>query len=718
VNGNTFVGGVVGCNDDYATIRNCSALNVMITISGGTDAKIGRVTCFVFSAFAISNNNYARVDMAVRYNWNGSTGTNKTINVGLTTDDGANITAAQWNNSNWWQTTANWTSDGVWDFTNTWEMNANNLPKLKNAGGIQDHFVLTGDGSETNPFLVYDVDTLKQVGSGTGGWGLNKYYRQVQDITLALPAVGQSNWTAIGTSTGQFTGSFDGNGCTISNLTVNRTTAYQGIFGYIGTGGMVRNLGLVNSNISGGNYSGSVAGYNNGTIQNCYVTGSINGGTYTGGVAGYNNGTMQNCYGTSNVSGSSNVGGVVGQNNSMIQNCYATGSVKGTSGSIGGVVGSGGTVRNCVALNPSVITNGGGTVGRVLGSGSGSNNHARNDMVVKYNWNGFNGTNKSISASLTTADGASITATQWNNSNWWQTTSNWSTASGASVWNFSSTWSINVNNLPRLRNVGGVQNHALVDYVDFLVKIPAGSFIMGSPSSEADRFDDEGPQHSVTLTGFYMGRYTVTQEQYQAVMGTNPSGFKTATAGENAARLPVEQVTWYDAVEFCNKLSQFEGLTSVYTISGRTPASGYPIINATVTANLNNNGYRLPTEAQWEYACRAGTSTAYYNGTIINDNTGWYNANSMDSTHEVGKKPANAWGLHDMHGNVWEWCGDWFGNYSNGTQTNPTGASSGLTRVTRGGSWYSSPQGVRSACRNGDLPSGQFANLGFRVVRP
>jgi formylglycine-generating enzyme required for sulfatase activity len=212
----------------------------------------------------------------------------------------------------------------------------------------------------------------------------------------------------------------------------------------------------------------------------------------------------------------------------------------------------------------------------------------------------------------------------------------------------------------------------------------------------------------------------MTQEQYQAVMKTNPSGFKTVAYGENAAKLPVEKVTWYDAVESCNKLSQLEGLVPVYTISGRSPANGYSITNATVTANLSSNGYRLPTEAQWEYACRAGTSSAYYTsypGDTV-DNYAWYNANSENRTHEVGKTQANAWGLYDMHGNVWEWCGDWFGNYSSGTQTDPTGASSGLTRVNRGGSWYSSTQGIRSACRNGDLPSAQFANLGFRVVRP
>ena len=376
-------------------------------------------------------------------------------------------------------------------------------------------------------------------------------------------------------------------------------------------------------------------------------------------------------------------------------------------------------------MNPGVTTSSNSSIaGRVLGSGSSTNNHARSDMVVKYNWNGITGANKTISAGLATVDGASINATQWNNISWWQTTSNWSTANSASVWNFTSIWVMNINNLPKLRTAGGAQNHILgsanADFADFMemVLLPAGSFTMGSPSGEAYRFEDEGPQHTVTLNGFYMGKYPVTQEQYQAVTGTNPSGIKTTAAAENAAKLPVEMVTWYDAVEFCNKLSQLEGFTPVYTISGRTPASGYPVIGATVTANFGNNGYRLPTEAQWEYTCRAGTGTAYNTGASINNNTGWYTANSSSNTHEVGKKPANTWGLHDMHGNVWEWCWDWFGNYSSTAQTNPTGASSGITRVNRGGSWYSLAQGLRSACRNGDLPSSQFANLGFRVVRP
>ena len=236
-----------------------------------------------------------------------------------------------------------------------------------------------------------------------------------------------------------------------------------------------------------------------------------------------------------------------------------------------------------------------------------------------------------------------------------------------------------------------------------MVRVEGGTFQMGSPSSEPGRFNDEGPQHQVTVSSFYMGKYEVTQKEYQEVMGTNPSSFK----GDN---LPVECVSWFDAVEYCNALSRKEGLTPAYTISG----SGD---NRTVTWNRSANGYRLPTEAEWEYACRAGTTTAYNTGVNINNNTGWYEDNSAGSTQEAGQKPANAWGLYDMHGNVWEWCWDWYGDYTSGTQTDPVGASSGSYRMDRGGGWDDSARYVRSACRGYSTPSIRIYNLGFRLAR-
>jgi formylglycine-generating enzyme required for sulfatase activity len=232
-----------------------------------------------------------------------------------------------------------------------------------------------------------------------------------------------------------------------------------------------------------------------------------------------------------------------------------------------------------------------------------------------------------------------------------------------------------------------------------MVRINGGTFTMGSPSNEPNRMIGEGPQHQVTVSSFYMGKYEVTQKEYQEVMGTNPSRFK----GDN---LPVEQVSWYDAVEYCNKRSQKEGLTPAYTIN-----------ETNVTWNRNANGYRLPTEAEWEYACRAGTTTAYNTGANMSYNAGWCYENSDRKTHPVGQKSANAWGLYDMHGNVYEWCWDWYGSYSSGSQTDPAGAVTGSYRVRRGGNWSILGHALRSAQRGVGSPSNRYEDSGFRVVR-
>jgi formylglycine-generating enzyme required for sulfatase activity len=233
---------------------------------------------------------------------------------------------------------------------------------------------------------------------------------------------------------------------------------------------------------------------------------------------------------------------------------------------------------------------------------------------------------------------------------------------------------------------------------DGFVRINGGTFMMGSPASEVGRDSDE-VQHQVTVSSFYMGKYEVTQKEYAALMGTNPSNFK----GDN---LPVEKVSWFNAVEYCNARSRKEGLTPAYTVSGTN-----------VTWNRSANGYRLPTEAEWEYACRAGTTTPYSSGSSV-DAAGWYWNNSGRKTHPVGTKQANAWGLYDLHGNVWEWCWDWYGGYSSGSQTDPVGASSGTNRVVRGGSWDYDGQNLRSALRNNDTPSIRYNFLGFRLARP
>jgi formylglycine-generating enzyme required for sulfatase activity len=221
--------------------------------------------------------------------------------------------------------------------------------------------------------------------------------------------------------------------------------------------------------------------------------------------------------------------------------------------------------------------------------------------------------------------------------------------------------------------------------------------MMGSPSSEVSRIDNE-VQHQVTISRpFYLSKHEVTQKEWVEVMGSNPSNFK----GDD---LPVECVSWYDVVEYCNKRSVKEGLTPAYTGSGTT-----------VTWNQSANGYRLPTEAEWEYACRAGTTTPFYTGNNITTDEANYN---RGKTWAVGSGTPNPWGLYDMSGNVWEWCWDLYGDYSSGPQTDPLGASSGTNRVRRGGSWISNGRYLRSAYRGLNTPSYRYGNLGFRLARP
>jgi formylglycine-generating enzyme required for sulfatase activity len=206
-----------------------------------------------------------------------------------------------------------------------------------------------------------------------------------------------------------------------------------------------------------------------------------------------------------------------------------------------------------------------------------------------------------------------------------------------------------------------------------------------------------------------MGKYEVTQAEYQELTGTNPSLFK----GEN---LPVEQVNWFSAVEYCNKRSEKEGLTPAYTINERI-----------VTWDKTANGYRLPTEAEWEYACRAETLSAFYTGDNItsesaNFNGGLpYNNNRASAfrrtTIAVGSLAPNSFGIYDMHGNVAEWCWDWHGEYARGDQANPSGAAAGGYKIFRGGGWNHPADFLRSAKRSALTPADRGNYLGFRLVR-
>jgi formylglycine-generating enzyme required for sulfatase activity len=243
-----------------------------------------------------------------------------------------------------------------------------------------------------------------------------------------------------------------------------------------------------------------------------------------------------------------------------------------------------------------------------------------------------------------------------------------------------------------------------------LVRIPPGTFRMGSPRDEQGRSDDEG-QHEVEITHpFYMGVHEVTQEQYEKVMGTNPSYFSPTGGGKDrvrdvdTSRFPVESVSWEDAGAFCAKLS------------------------AVPEEKQAGRVYRLPTEAEWEYACREGgrVSGPFHFGSSLCSTQANFDGNhpyggadrgpNLERPAPVGSYQANAFGLYDLHGNVWEWCADWYGWYNPKDRRDPQGPASGTIRVPRGGSWYNSGRNCRAARRARFPPGVGFAHTGFRVV--
>ena len=255
--------------------------------------------------------------------------------------------------------------------------------------------------------------------------------------------------------------------------------------------------------------------------------------------------------------------------------------------------------------------------------------------------------------------------------------------------------------------VGSEPPKEVVNSIGMKLKlIPAGEFQMGSTDGDARASRDERPRHPVRISmPFYLGVYPVTQGEYRLVAGKNPSRFR---GGEH---LPVETVSWFESLTFCNVLSQKEGLPPFYTINGQTVE----------VPDWNGSGYRLPTEAEWEYSCRAGTSTRYSfgdNETEL-DQYAWYSANSNNQTHPVGEKEPSAFGLHDMHGNVWEWCWDEYDPeyYKRSSERDPLGPDQTKHRVYRGGCWRDDPRIVRSAFRSRNSPMTRSRFLGFRVAR-
>ncbi len=233
-----------------------------------------------------------------------------------------------------------------------------------------------------------------------------------------------------------------------------------------------------------------------------------------------------------------------------------------------------------------------------------------------------------------------------------------------------------------------------------MISIPGGTFLMGSDAEYATW--TEQPVHEVIIESFFMSRTQVTQEQYEMIMEKNPSHF---SGFEN---LPVEQVSWYDAALFCNRLSDEAGLERCYD-------------ETSWECNFTANGFRLPTEAEFEYASRAGTQTKFWSGDTYDDliRVAWFQGNSASKTHPVGTKPANPFGLYDMHGNVWEWCNDWWmeNYYQISPPSNPRGPGYGYAKVCRGGRFFSSARHTRISIRGALDPDTISNGYGFRIVR-
>ena len=216
-----------------------------------------------------------------------------------------------------------------------------------------------------------------------------------------------------------------------------------------------------------------------------------------------------------------------------------------------------------------------------------------------------------------------------------------------------------------------------------MVRVEGGTFRMGATSEQEDEADsDEKPVHSVTLSSYYIGKTEVTQALWQAVMGSNPSNFK-------GSDLPVGSVSWDNCQEFIQKLNRLTG-----------------------------RNFRLPTEAEWEFACRGGNNSCGYKYSGSNNlgSVAWYDGNSGGKSHPVGTKAPNELGIFDMSGNVWEWCSDWYANYTSYSQTNPTGPQSGSDRVNRGGSWSNGAGNCRSSCRGDFNPADRFITIGLRLA--
>ncbi len=593
--------------------------------------------------------------------------------------------------------------------------------------------------------LMNDIDC-----SETTGWNWDITWEEYR----GFDPIGHS-------STASFTGVFDGGEHVISDLYINRTHSEWngyiwihaprqdiGLFGSVHDPTISR-VGLTDVDISGGSHVGGLVGRSDfghgGTISNCFVTGDVRSsdelslllfGNYAGGLAGINNGTINDCYADVDLTagGGQAFGGFTGQNVGTITDCYAIGSVTvdESANGIGGIAGQSyydSSINNCFAA--SAITGSTNQAGGIIGR-----NWA---LVSNCCWDVYISTQTECAG--VSEYGGTADCTGVNPSNTEPDYFYFSAHPPLDQWDFSAVWAVyegadypflqwqaalptptfTPSSAPTSASPSPTPTKTPYTPEGYVI-IPAGEYMMGSPVDEMCRVDNE-TLHEVILTNdFFMKKCEVTQAEWQSVFGNNPSYFP----GNNR---PVERITWYDAVIYCNRISQNESLTPCYYEDAEftTVFDGIPpVTEGTVYWKTDAGGYRLPTESEWEYACRAGTTTAYNNGL---DNLScyeydanlsplaWYTINSDDQTHDVMQKQENNWLLHDMHGNIWEWVWDWLDSYPPGPVVDPAGPESGMDKIYRGGCWFDVPMICRSAFRNSISPQYSDHTIGFRTVR-
>ena len=651
-----------------------------------------------------------------------------------------------------------------------------------------------GSGTQAEPFRISAVSDWQELMVTPADWG--GHFILTSDIDLngvSITPIAPDTSTDYDFQGTQFTGVFDGNDHIVRNVDINMPGGdYVGLFGYVGTGGQIKNLGVENASIFGNKYVGGLVGFPyNDAITDCYSTGSVRGNSDVGGLVGVNYyGTISACYSAGSVSGVGDyAGGLVGRNYfGPITNSYSTGSVSGQDG-VGGLVGendSSGIITKCYSTGS---VSGNYVVGGLVGWNKSTVTASFWDTQTSGQPGSAGGTPKTTAEMKTMS---TFTDVGWDFVNVWHLCEGtnyprllWQIPAGdflcpygvdvLDLAFFVERWlDADCNESNNFCNCTDINHDAQVDFGDFaffsrhwlegvipqdMVLIPGGTFEMGD--SFAEGASDERPVHTVTLDSFYMGKYEITNQQYcdylNGAMFDSLIEFRSGVVypvdrtepyldthsadsdsqidycgdtftpvirdGHSMADHPVLKVSWYGAAAYCNWLSRQEGKELCYGLS-------------TWSCDFARNGYRLPTEAEWEYAARGGCHDPYYKYPWCGDTIDCSKANcelgsescnplglgSPPYTSIVGLYTANNFGLFDMAGNAWEWCNDWSDwpesdYYQNSPAENPTGPASGAARVIRGGGWlYGTGDDCRAARRGRHPPSNRRNFIGFRPV--